>query len=124
MTDKKNHIEDRLYELNGDVINYYFFLLVNTKRYRSYSEYIKRKPLQFYLDKFNIDDYIVYKSTGKQRIVDIKKENYSGYIFFIKSKYKKENIDIWIDFFNGFGGIQYLSKPLPPFDPNKIIIKK
>jgi hypothetical protein len=87
------------------------------------------KKLEDYLNKFNPDDYWIYKSSNKQREVtyeEFLEFKYSGYIFFKKDIYNKENIDLWIDFLYKFGngGTQYLNKPLPPFNPNKIIIKK
>jgi hypothetical protein len=97
----------------------YFCLLWDKKN--------NKRFLDYYLDQFNIDDYWIYKRSGKQRLVD-KEEMLSfknvGYIFFKKEKYNKEHIDEWIGYFNDFGGIQFLDKPLPPFSPQKIIIKK
>lgn len=83
--------------------------------------------LYFYLNQFNPDDYWIYKSTRMFREVsyqELLEFKYAGYIFFKKDLYDKEYIDIWIEFVNILGGIQYLNKPFPPFQPSKIIIKK
>ena len=80
-----------------------------------------------HLDKFNINEYYIYKITGKQRQVtidDFYEFKYSGYIFFKKDIFNKEYIDKWIEWLNKNMAVQYLSKPLPPFNPSKIIIKQ
>ena len=83
------------------------------------------KKLSDYLPLFNPDDYWCYKTTSKFREVDYEaflEFKYAGYSFFRKDLYKKEYIDIWVEFCNGLT-IQYLDK-LPPFPPEKIIIRK
>jgi len=82
-------------------------------------------PLSYYLT-FNEDDYWIYKGSGKQKPVgpEWKEFRYSSYTFFKKSIYNKDHIDIWIEFFNKLGGIQFLDKPTPPFNPDKKIIKQ
>jgi hypothetical protein len=87
------------------------------------------KTLQDHLDKFNIEEYFIYKVTNRQRqvsIEDLYEFKYGGYILFKKDIFDKEYIDIWIEYLNQdkLRGIQYLSKPLPPFNPSKIIIKQ
>ena len=96
----------------------YFYL----KYLRSSNKYLKD-----FLPLFNFQDYWCYKSTRHQRLVEygeFLEFKYSCYIFFKKDIYKKENIDIWIKWMINIGGIQFLSKPTPPFNPNKIIIRK
>ena len=84
------------------------------------------KTLKDYLNLFNPNDYYIFKSTRKQRPVsyeDLLEFKYSGYIFFLKRLYDINHILKWIDWWGKLGGIQYLSKPFPPFNPDKIIIK-
>jgi len=85
------------------------------------------KKLKDYLPLFNFDDYWCYKKTRHQVIVDYETFidfKQAGYIFFRKDLYKKEHIEKWIEYITSLGGIQYLSKPTPPFPPEKIIIRK
>jgi len=84
-------------------------------------------PLNYYLDLFNIEDYWIYKYTRHQKLVSIEKFmkfESAGYILYKKEKYNKEIIDKWLEYIIDFGGIQFSIKPLPPFSPKKIIIKK
>ena len=76
--------------------------------------------------KFNKDDYWICRMTRHQFLVNEYEDfKYSGYIFFKKDKYNKEYIDSWIEWSKYIGSIFiYLSKPFPPFPPEKIIIKK
>lgn len=86
-----------------------------------------RKKLKDYLPLFDFDDYWCYKKTRNQVVVDYEtfiNFNYAGYTFFKKDLYIKKDIDRWIEFFISLGGIQYLTKPTPPFSPEKIIIRK
>jgi hypothetical protein len=85
------------------------------------------KKLSDFLPLFNFDDYWCYKQTGKFREVDYKsflRFDYAGYAFFRKDLYRKKHIESWIEFCNDLGGIQFLHKPTPPFNPEKIIIRK
>ena len=110
MTDKT--IENRR-KVGGD----YFKLI--------YSKSSKKLLKDFLI--FNKEDYYIFKVTGKQREVkyeEMLEFKYSAYIFFKNSLYDKEHILIWIEYFNKLGGIQFLDKPTPPFNPNKIIIRK
>jgi len=96
----------------------YFFLLKQTGF---------NKKLKDYLPLFNFDDYWCYKTTNKFRQVDYQtfiNFEYAGYIFFRKDLYIKEHIERWVEFFISLGGIPYLTKPTPPFPPEKIIIRK
>ena len=84
------------------------------------------KYLKDYLPLFNPEDYYILKATGSQRevsIEDLLDFKYSSYILFKKDKYDKKHIENWLEFLKSIGGIMFLSKPLPPFSPNKIIIK-
>ena len=110
---KTNHISN-IWKVGGDYFGLFFLRKSNTN-------------INYYLDQFNIDDYWIYKRTRHQKIVSIKEFmdfNYGGYIFFRKDLYDKNIINKWLEYIIDFGGIQFLDKPLPPFDPNKIIIKK
>ena len=83
------------------------------------------KTLEDYLKEFNYNDYWVLKSSNRQRLVtyeDILTFKYSGYIFFKKSIYDIDKIMIWIEYFKSMGGVQYLDKSTPPFNPKKIKI--
>jgi hypothetical protein len=93
-----------------------------------YLKYLRASttPLHFYLEQFNIEDYWIYKCSNKQKLVSIEefmKFEYAGYIFYKKELYKTEHIDLWINTITRLIH-SYLSKPTPPFSPNKIIIKK
>jgi len=96
-----------------------YFILIYTRR--------SKNKLDYYLPLFKFDDYWCFKSTNKQRLIsydEFIEFKYSGYIFFRKDLYDLNHIQYWINWMNSFGGIQYLSIPLPPFNPQKIIIKK
>ena len=87
--------------------------------------------LKDYINLFNFDDYWCYKTTNRQRLVnqqEFLELKHSGYTFYKKELYDKDNIDEWIDFIYNVGGhpkgIQYLVKPTPPFNPNKVIIRE
>jgi len=84
--------------------------------------------LDYFLNKFNPDDYFIYKTTDKQKLItleDLIEFKYSYYIFFRKDLYDKEFIDMWIKWLKTIGGIKFLDKPLPPFNPSdKIEIRK
>ena len=85
------------------------------------------KYLKDFIPLFNFEDYWCYKSTDKQRIIEygeFLEFKYSSYIFFKKNIYSKENIDLWIKWMISIGGVKFLVKPTPPFNPNKIIIRK
>lgn len=112
----------KLLEHSG-TINGEWFSLIWAKR----GDDKRKKTLQEYIKDVDLDEYWIYKQSGKQKLVD--KENlyqfsYAGYTLFRKCKYNKDHINIWIEYFNNFGGLPYMTRPLPPFDPNKIVIKK
>jgi hypothetical protein len=85
------------------------------------------KYLKDFIHLFNFDDYWCYKKTRHQRLVT-KQEfldfKHSGYVFFKKELYDINKIDEWVDWMKSMGGIQYLSRPTPPFSPNKVIIRE
>ena len=85
------------------------------------------KYLIDFINLFNFDDYWCYKVTNKQRLVtqeEFLEFKYSGYMFFKKELYDTDTIDEWVNWMIGMGGIQYLTKPVPPFSPNKVIIRE
>ncbi len=96
----------------------------------NYFNLVKSKPsdkyLRDFINLFNFDDYWCYKGTRIQRLVteeEFLEFKYSSYILFKKDLYDTNTINEWIDWMIGMGGIQYLTKPTPPFNPNKVIIK-
>lgn len=108
--------------LVGKLNNFCFYLTYH-KKYKTY--------LKHHLQHFNPNDFYIYKATGKQRLVSVEdflEFKYSGYILFHKDKYKTNNINIWLEWFDQLkilGDLKYLIKPFPKFDPyTKIIIKK
>jgi len=91
--------------------------------------YARRSTLKldYYLNQFNFDDYYCIKSSGIQRLVTYQQLiefKYSKYLFLRKDKYNIDHINLWIDWLSGMTGIQFLNKPFPPFNPNKIIINR
>ena len=80
------------------------------------SEYL----LDDYLKTININEYHIYKSTDKQREVDIEDVinfKYSGFMFFSKEIYKKGDIEKWLLKIKELDiMIKYLSKPFPSVD--------
>lgn len=83
--------------------------------------------LSDFVHQFDFENYWCFKATNHQRLVS--KENflnfkYAGYVFFEKDLYDVNNILEWIDWLKVNGGGGYLVKPTPPFNPNKITIKK
>jgi hypothetical protein len=110
---KTNHIADTR-PVGGD-----YFKLIYLRKCK--------RTLQSHLDKFDHNDYWILKSTGHQRIItyeDLLEFKYSGYIFYKKDLYDIDKIVEWINWFKEKGGVKYLSRPTPPFSPNKIIIRK
>ena len=95
-----------------------YFRLINVRS--------SNKKLDYFLT-FNKEDYYIFKTTRLQKEVtyeEMLEFKYSGYIFFKKSLYDKEQILKWIEYFKDVYGMFYLVKPTPPFNPNKIIIRK
>ena len=110
---------------NGRTVGGDYFILIRNRRSDKY--------LNDYLPLFNFDDYHCLKTTNCQRLISYEEFidfKYSGYTFFKKDTYDIEMIMEWVKWYNIFmkksrgGGIQYLTKPTPPFSPNKIIIRK
>jgi len=89
------------------------------------------KTLMDYLPLFDFDDYWCYKSTNTYKQVnheDFLEFKYSAYKFFKKNTHNKEHIDAWINFYCEYSGErgfrELMLYPMPPFNPNKIIIKR
>jgi hypothetical protein len=108
---------------NDGIVGGDYFKLIYSRRSNKY--------LSDFLPLFNFDDYWCYKITNRQRQVTYKEFlefKYSGYILFKKDIYQIFHMDMWIEnlkIFSGRSGcIQFLSKPVPPYHPTKIIIKK
>ena len=86
--------------------------------------------LSDFLPLFNFEDYWCYKITNCQRLVtydDLLEFKYACYIFFRKELYDKEHINMWIMWFRITYSNhlpQFLDKPVPPFNPTKVIIRK
>lgn len=83
--------------------------------------------LKDFIDKFDFSDYWCFKATRHQKLVNYEEFlefKYSGYTFFKKDLYDINRILEWIEWCKMIGGIQYLVKPIPPFPPQKIIIRK
>ena len=73
-------------------------------------------PLDYYLDKIDLDNYWIYKNTNtfiRVEVEDIGK--YAGYIFFRKDLYCKDYIDNWIKEIKNIDKekFMYLVKPFP-----------
>ena len=71
---------------------------------------------------FDFNDYHCLKGTGMQRLInyeDFLDFKYSKYCFFKKEKYDIKPIMDWCNFIKPL----FLHRPVPPFNPNKIIIK-
>lgn len=84
-----------------------------------------------FINLFNFDDYWCYKSSNRQKLVtqeEFLEFKNSCYIFFKKELYDTNKINEWVDFIHNVGGypkgIQFLVKPVPPFNPNRIIIRE
>jgi hypothetical protein len=90
-------------------------------------------PIEYYLNKLNLDEWYIYKMTNRFRRADINELiefKFAGYILFNKKFYNHAEIDEWIEFYQqelkfGACGSSYLSKPFPPiYIKNKIRIKQ
>jgi len=107
------------YEIKNNINEGYFSLI---KAYRGDNP---KYPINYYLDKFNIDlnDYWILKKSGRFRLLDIEDiEKYSGIMCFKKNMYNKQEIDKWLNFLLN-KRIPYLNNPFPPIEIyNKIKI--
>jgi hypothetical protein len=107
---------DKTISINRKVNGNYFNL-----QYRRSS----KLKLDYFTNQFIFNDYWCYKSTDHQKYIsneeDFQDFKYSVYTFFKKELYSKDYIDIWIKYITNIGGIKYIIKPLPPFDPYKKI---
>lgn len=67
--------------------------------------------------------YVIY--TFNQRLIteysDLLNFDYAVYIFFRKELYNIDHILLWTKYIKDIGGIQFIDRPLPPFDPYKKI---
>ena len=102
----------------GRVVGSDYFKLIRSRR--------SDRLLKDFLPLFNFDDYWCFKITRHQRLVEyseLLEFKYSGYIFYKKDLYLLDHIICWVAWCKNIGGIQYLNRPLPPFNPKKIIIK-
>ena len=102
-------------ELGGD-----YFLIKYIRKSKLY--------LKDFIDKFNFDEYYCFKASRIQRLITDYQEfldfKYSSYIFFKKELYDLEHFNFWLEYMKTIGGIKFLVKPLPPFNPYKKIIVK
>lgn len=113
MSMKTDHIENRR-KVGGD-----WFNLTYSRR--------SRIRLCDLLHNFNPNDYYILKTSRQQRLVsteDFLSFRHLGYTFFKKSLYDKDKILEWLYWYINLGGVQFLVKPTPPFNPNKIVIRK
>lgn len=84
------------------------------------------RDLSYYLT-FDPEVYNIIKGTRHQKLVtydEFLDFKYSSYVFFKKDKYDINKILNWVNYFIELGGVQYLVKATPPFNPMKIIIRK
>jgi len=106
------------YNITNNIDKGWFRLL----KMRNYNE-----SIDDYLEKYNIDldDYLLMKSTGNFRFIDIKDINrWANIMCFNKEKFDKQHIQEWLDFHNSFDyRLKYLVRPFPPISVfNKIKI--
>ncbi len=82
------------------------------------------KKLDYYLDRFNPEDYWIYKSTEQQRLVSIEdflEFKYATYVLFKKGVYDYKIIDESLRLLKEKQiQVKFLHKPLPPIE----ILKK
>lgn len=93
--------------------------------FKLYYERISKKHLTDFLPLFNFSDYWCCKTTNKQKLVSYEEFiefKHCAYTFFKKDKYEINHINKWIEWMNNMGGIQFLDKPFPYFDPKIIKI--
>ena len=84
------------------------------------------KSLKYFLDQFNVDEYIIFKSTNKFRQLtynELIEEKYTFYLFIRNDIYDQENNMLWFDWIKNNITIQYLNKPFPNFNPYEKIIE-
>ena len=85
-------------------------------------------PLEYHLEKIDLDNYYIYKKTAhfrevtKEQFLEFK---YAGYMFFNKDLYCNQEINEWIVFLKTIDNFMYMNKPFPPKEiRQKIKIKK
>jgi hypothetical protein len=94
----------------GGIINGDWFVLIKARKMK------KLYTLDELLEKFNPEDYWIYKASNKQKLVtteEMKEFENAGYIFFHKSKYNPDYINHWITHINRLMHT-YMAKPTPP----------
>jgi len=83
------------------------------------------KTLEDHLKQFNIEDYYIFKSSGRYKQVSIDEFmtfKYAGYMFFKKSLYNLNEFNDWIDYLYELKiAPNYLSKPFPPLYVKNLI---
>ena len=86
------------------------------------------KTINYYLEKYNIDldDYLLMKSTGNFRFIDIKDINrWANIMCFKKDRFKKQDIDKWLNLLYKDLKVdcKFFNNPFPPISVlNKIKI--
>ena len=96
----------------------WFYLVKRKKEKDSIEDIINRYNI-------NLNDYWILKCSNRFRFIDMDEiYNYAGIICFRKDLFKRQDIQRWLDWYNGFDyQIKYLVKPLPPIQYlNKIKI--
>jgi len=80
-------------------------------------------PIDYYLDKFNVDldDYFILKCSNRFRFINKQDiEKWAGVMCFKKDIFNKEDIDKWIIFvydnLSLNGVMKYLNRPFPPIE--------
>ena len=94
--------------------DYFDIIKIKTKS----PAWLKRiHPLEYHLEKIDLDNYYIYKKTAhfrevtKEQFLEFK---YAGYIFFKKDLYCNQEIDEWIEYIKPIGVVKFLIKPFPP----------
>jgi hypothetical protein len=81
-----------------------------------------------YADQIKFDDYWCFKMTHYQKLASYEEFiefKHSGYTFFKKDLFPLNRITEWLEWMREYaGGLQYLAKPTPPFNPQKVKILK
>lgn len=82
----------------------------------------KGELLSYFLDKIDLDEFHILKRSSLFRVIsqeELLEEKWAGYIFFKKSEYELEHINLWIEFLKKSKiSVNFVNKPFPQFDPN------
>ena len=97
------------YDMVNNIDEGYFRLIKRNKA---------NKSINYLLNKHNIDldDYLLMKSTSNFRFIGVEDiEKYAGVICFKKHIFKKQDIELWIDFLYKDLKIdsKFLNRPFP-----------